>query len=139
MSKAARLALSAAVVVGALAYLFYATVAAGAEYYKHVDEVLASPAEWRDKRLQLHGYAREVRRSGTRDYAFGIEWKGKRVEATYAGIPPDTFKEGAEVVVKGRLGEDGRFRGTEVVAKCPSKYEAAPGPGKPHPAGIPRR
>lgn len=136
MGKRTKVALSVMVVVGALTYLFYATVAAGAEYYKHVDEVMANPAEWHGRRLQLHGYARSVKRSGTRDWSFDVEWKDHRVPATYSGIPPDTFKEGAEVVVKGRLGENGQFRGTEVVAKCPSKYNAQP--GAQHPADIPK-
>ena len=40
---------------------------------------------------------------------------------------PDTFKDGAEVVVKGTL--DGQtFVSTEVMAKCPSKYQAQAGP-----------
>lgn len=138
MKKSVKIALSASVVVGALVYLFYATVAAGAEYYKHVDEVLQNPGEWQNKRLQLHGYARDVKREGTRDWRFAVEWKGKRVDASYSGIPPDTFKEGAEVVVKGRLSADRQFKGTEVVAKCPSKYNAAPGAGATHPADIPR-
>ena len=116
VAKRAKLALSIAVVVGALGYLFYATVASGAEYYKHVDEVLANPSAWQGKRLQLHGYARDVHRAGTRDWSFGIEWKGRRIEASYAGIVPDTFKEGSEVVVKGRLREGGGFAGTEVIA-----------------------
>ena len=37
----------------------------------------------------------------------------------------DLFKDGAEVVVEGRF-EDGRFLAQRVMAKCPSKYEAAP-------------
>jgi cytochrome c-type biogenesis protein CcmE len=128
---------SGVVVLGALAYLMYATVASGAEYYKHVDEVVANPQAWAGKRLQLHGFARDLKRSGTRDFAFDVEWNGKRIAATYSGIVPDTFKEGAEVVVKGRLQSDNHLASTEVVAKCPSKYEAAP-PGATHPADIPK-
>ena len=43
------------------------------------------------------------------------------------GIVPDTFKEDAEVVLKGRLASDGSFHVDKdgVMAKCPSKYEAA--------------
>jgi cytochrome c-type biogenesis protein CcmE len=38
---------------------------------------------------------------------------------------PDMFKDGAEVVVEGRLQPDGRFAASNVLAKCPSKFEAA--------------
>ena len=48
------------------------------------------------------------------------------VDAVYRGVVPDTFKDEAEVVLKGRF--DGTTFHTEpngVMAKCPSKYEAA--------------
>ena len=44
---------------------------------------------------------------------------------------PDTFKDRAEVVVKGTLA-DGRFDAREISAKCPSKYGTRPdGPAAP--------
>ncbi|HXE56396.1 MAG TPA: cytochrome c maturation protein CcmE [Gemmatimonadales bacterium] len=47
---------------------------------------------------------------------------------TYRGLVPDTFTDAddIEVVVEGRLGPDGVFRATDVLAKCGSRYEAAP-------------
>ena len=43
----------------------------------------------------------------------------------YAGLEtPDLFKDGAEVVVEGRLtATAGTFHATNVLAKCPSKFE----------------
>ena len=43
----------------------------------------------------------------------------------YAGLEtPDLFKDGAEVVVEGRLAAPaGTFHATNVLAKCPSKFE----------------
>jgi cytochrome c-type biogenesis protein CcmE len=45
---------------------------------------------------------------------------------TYRGLVPDTFTDAndIEVIVEGRLGHDGVFRATEVLAKCGSRYEA---------------
>jgi cytochrome c-type biogenesis protein CcmE len=37
---------------------------------------------------------------------------------------PDMFKDGAEVVVEGRMGADTVFLADNVMAKCPSKFEA---------------
>ena len=64
----------------------------------------------------------------------------------YRGIAPDTFTDGVDVVVEGRLGADGTFRATTLLAKCASRYENAPDkyPGSPtykqgqHPGGIPQ-
>jgi cytochrome c-type biogenesis protein CcmE len=49
----------------------------------------------------------------------------------YRGIIPDTFSDSVDVVVEGRLGEDGVFRATTLLAKCASRYEAAPEGYKP--------
>ena len=46
---------------------------------------------------------------------------------SYNGVVPDTFVDNAAVVVEGRLGADGTFVAHELLAKCPSKYEAAEG------------
>jgi len=45
---------------------------------------------------------------------------------TYRGLVPDTFTDAndIEVIVEGRLGRDGVFHATEVLAKCGSRYEA---------------
>jgi cytochrome c-type biogenesis protein CcmE len=45
---------------------------------------------------------------------------------TYRGLAPDTFTDEVDVVVEGRLQSDGVFRATTLLAKCGSKYEAAP-------------
>jgi cytochrome c-type biogenesis protein CcmE len=37
---------------------------------------------------------------------------------------PDMFKDGAEVVVEGRLDEGAVFVADNVMAKCPSKFQA---------------
>ena len=51
---------------------------------------------------------------------------GKVVPARFTGVVPDNFKGGAEVVLKGRLAHDGfDVDPNGVMAKCPSKYQAA--------------
>jgi cytochrome c-type biogenesis protein CcmE len=44
----------------------------------------------------------------------------------YRGIAPDTFTDSVDVVVSGRMGTDGTFQATELLAKCASRYENAP-------------
>lgn len=45
---------------------------------------------------------------------------------TYRGLVPDTFNDASdiEVILAGKLGQDGIFHATEVLAKCGSRYEA---------------
>jgi cytochrome c-type biogenesis protein CcmE len=122
--KAARIGVTSVVLVLAFAGLLYSTMGESLEYYKKVDEVMVNPQEWHGKALQLHGYAKGIgRKADSLDYRFDIESNGKVVRAFYSGVTPDTFKEDSEVVVKGRLGADNTFHATEIIAKCPSKYE----------------
>jgi cytochrome c-type biogenesis protein CcmE len=124
--KAAKLGLTSLVLALSFGALLYSTLSEGTEYYKHVDEVLANPQEWHGKRLQVHGFAKDVRQKpGTLEYRFDVENNGKVIRAYYTGIAPDTFKDDAEVVIKGSLQSDGTFHVTEdgIMAKCPSKYE----------------
>ena len=58
------------------------------------------------------------------DYTFTVnDADGHRVTVHYAHAVPDTFKDGSEVVVEGRLVKPDLFEATHLVAKCPSKYE----------------
>lgn len=40
---------------------------------------------------------------------------------------PDTFRDSAQAMADGRMQPDGTFHASSIAAKCPSKYEAAPG------------
>ncbi|HPE01990.1 MAG TPA: cytochrome c maturation protein CcmE [Burkholderiaceae bacterium] len=44
------------------------------------------------------------------------------VKVSYSGILPDLFKEGKGVVAQGKLGADGTFMATEVLAKHDENY-----------------
>ena len=131
MSKAIKIAVTTLVLTLAFAGLLWSTLKEDTQYYKLVDEVMAEPAAWRGKRLQLHGYVVDksiMRKPDTLEYRFQIQNNGKVVPARYTGVVPDTFKDGSEVVLKGRLGPDGfAVDPNGVMAKCPSKYEAKPG------------
>ena len=48
------------------------------------------------------------------------------IPVVYRGIAPDTFTDSVDVVVGGRMGADGTFHATELLAKCASRYENAP-------------
>ena len=123
--KAVRLGITSLVLALAFGGLMYSTLSEGTEYYKHVDEVMVAPEPWQGRRLQLHGFASDVRRKpNTLEYRFDVHNNGHMVRATYTGVVPDTFKDGAEVVLSGTLSPEG-FHVVEdgVMAKCPSKYE----------------
>jgi cytochrome c-type biogenesis protein CcmE len=53
---------------------------------------------------------------------FNVTDTAKVVPVTFTGILPDLFKEGKGVVAQGRLGPDGMFLATEVLAKHDENY-----------------
>jgi cytochrome c-type biogenesis protein CcmE len=53
---------------------------------------------------------------------FVVTDTAKSIPVTYKGILPDLFREGKGVVAQGRLGPDGIFRASEVLAKHDENY-----------------
>ena len=132
-ASAIKILASVVVVASAVGYLLTSSMKQGAEYYKHVDEVVSNVDSWRGKRLQVHGNVVDgsiEQAKGTLLYRFKIESRPPRppgvITATYNGLVPDTFKSGAEVVAKGTLTADDQLAVVPdgIMAKCPSKYDA---------------
>jgi cytochrome c-type biogenesis protein CcmE len=126
--KFIRIGLTAIVLAAAFGGLMWFSLREDTEYYKHVDEVMASPQQWEGKPLQLHGYVVPGSifraRNDSLEWKFKVESKGSRVDASYHGVVPDTFKDDAEVVLRGKLTTAGfNVVPNGVMAKCPSKYE----------------
>ncbi|HVU51660.1 MAG TPA: cytochrome c maturation protein CcmE [Polyangia bacterium] len=132
-----KIVLSVVVVTGVVGYVLRTSVVS-AEYYKHVDEVMASPGQFHGKKLQVHGNVVPgsiEQAKGTLMYRFKIETGAMSrpdprpvavIAASYTGLVPDTFKDGAEVVAKGTLGADDKLEVVPdgIMAKCPSKYDS---------------
>jgi len=130
-----KITLTASVLVLAFAGMLWSTLREGTEYYKNVDEVIPQAQQWTGKQMQLHGYVVPNSifvKKDTLEYRFKVQNNPARaseggtvVNVTYTGIVPDTFKDEAEVVLKGRLSPQGFHTDPGgVMAKCPSKYEA---------------
>jgi cytochrome c-type biogenesis protein CcmE len=54
--------------------------------------------------------------------SFVVTDTAKSIPVTYKGILPDLFKEGKGVVAEGKLGTDGLFTATQVLAKHDENY-----------------
>jgi cytochrome c-type biogenesis protein CcmE len=106
------------------------------QFYTSVESYLAAPGyESKDARVRGFVVAGSIAKqldSGYVDFTIQdplapVSDAMQILSVRYRGIDlPDLFKDGAEVVVEGRY--DGtRFVADKVMAKCPSKYENAPG------------
>lgn len=97
--------------------------------YMYVEKVAAAPADYAGRTIKVHGVVVEgsIRQKPNQpDYRFVVEHGGARLSVHYTNLVPDTFQEGGEVVLTGRLDpESNVFESDEMSAKCPSKYNAA--------------
>ncbi len=119
--------------LGALGFLIYSS-RADASRYAMIDALMAAPDKWLDGDMKIHGWVepgtiKPYTEDGVTKRTFVLAKGGKRVMVRFNGAPPDTFEDQSEVVASGRLAKlaDGSFEftATELMAKCPSKYEGA--------------
>lgn len=55
--------------------------------------------------------------------AFVLTDGANRLPISYKGVVPDTFDRAVEVIAEGKLNSDGSFTATNLLARCPSKYD----------------
>lgn len=131
MTKGVQIALAALSVFAGVVIVL--TLGASGEgtfrYYADVASFADAPASETSLAARVHGFvasgsiAKNLE-AGHVDFRVEDEQKSHAIPVRYLGIDvPDMFKDGAEVVVEGRL-ENGLFLAERVMAKCPSKYEA---------------
>jgi cytochrome c-type biogenesis protein CcmE len=118
-------------------------------YSKPVDILVAEKAKFVNKPVRAEGnlvHGSLVKRETPCEYRFTIEKNGAEIPVSYAGcVVPDTFRDvpsvDVGVTVEGELRPNGQFEATQVLAKCPSKYEmkqkAASGEKMPHAGAAP--
>jgi cytochrome c-type biogenesis protein CcmE len=90
--------------------------------YVTPSEVAAGKAP-QGKAFRIGGMVREgsLRRDNLTVH-FVITDTAKDIPVAYTGILPDLFKEGKGAVIQGRLGNDGLFTASEVLAKHDENY-----------------
>ena len=90
--------------------------------YVTPSEVAAGKAP-KEKAFRIGGMVKEgsIKRDGV-TVNFVVTDTVKEIPVAYTGILPDLFKEGKGAVVQGKLGADGRFVASEVLAKHDENY-----------------
>ncbi|MBN2197540.1 MAG: cytochrome c maturation protein CcmE [Polyangiaceae bacterium] len=119
------------VIGSALVGLMLTSLRSAVVYSKGVDELLADRDRLLGRAVRVEGTLVRgslARRENPCAYRFVMERAGRRLEVEYPRCSiPDTFRDvsytSITVTAEGRLGTDGRFEATQIMAKCPSKYE----------------
>jgi len=121
-----------ALVLGTAGYLMASSINETAQYYLTPTELAAKVTS--NPRFVNTGVkvgARVVngtivREPSGRSLSFKMTDGAREYNVVYKGIAPDTFTDGVDVVVEGRLDRNGTFQATTLLAKCASRYENAP-------------
>jgi cytochrome c-type biogenesis protein CcmE len=138
----AKFAVGAGIILVALSCLAYAGFKQSKTYYHTISEIPTLSGAALHQRLRVGG---DVKAGSIQHYSGRIDFvlveQGKTLPVSYVGTDPlpDTFKDGAQCLVEGKVTPEGRFVAETIQAKCASKYEAAPAqagaPGQAQPAG----
>ena len=114
-------------ILAAVIYLVYANTQANAVYYMTVSE-LRSCTICLTQSVRVAGVVQQgsiVQDDQKQLVSFNITQGGQQLAVTYSGVVPDIFRPGIEVVVEGHYTGHGPFQAQNLLAKCPSKFQAA--------------
>jgi len=123
------------VLAGLIGTLVFSSFNNAAVYAKTVDQLLASRDRLTGRAVRVQGllvHGSLVRRDQPCEYRFKMAKNGAVLQVRYAQcVVPDTFRDRPEtdvgVTAEGKLTREGVFEATQIMAKCPSKYEERDG------------
>jgi len=126
----AKFAIGVGIILVALSCLAYVGAQQSKTYYHTISEIPTLSGSQLHQRLRVGG---DVKAGSIQHFSgrvdFDLVEQGRVLPVSYVGTDPlpDTFKDGAQCLVEGKVQPDGRFVAETLQAKCASKYEAAPG------------
>jgi len=151
MQKKPTLVVASLLIVAAVAYLIVSNTGSTAHYFLTIEELRAMGEETVGRNItvsgavlgdtivydssgpqvtftivQVPGDPKEVEQAGGLAavlHAAVSDPDAHRLEIVYDDVKPDLLQHEAQAIVRGQVGEDGRFYADEVLLKCPTRYE----------------
>ena len=127
MNRTYKFVIGIAIIVLAVASLVYTAVDQTKMYMVTVDEYLGAGTAYAGTVVRIAGRVRQDSMkwdAETRDLHFtldDIQGEGA-IAVHYAGLLPDMFSEGRDVIVEGPHATGNEFEASSVLTSCPSKY-----------------
>lgn len=140
-------------IVAAVVYLIFSSLQSSSQYFLTVEELQSKGASIVGRDVKLSGAVigdsiqydtetitlrftiahtpgdqKEVDAQGGLAavlHAAVMDPSAPRIDVVYYGVMPDLLRNEAQAIVTGKLGEDGVFYASELLLKCPTKYEDA--------------
>lgn len=125
MLKRRRFIIGGLIIFAALSYIIYGGMQEAIVYFVTPSELKAKEPGSINKFLRMGGMV--VRGSLQKDlknltYRFELTDGNTSFPVFFRGVPPDLFTEGKGAVVEGRIGTDGVFQATTIMAKHAEEY-----------------
>ena len=125
MSKSKRFLIGGIIILVAISYLVVGGMKEAIVYFVTPSELKAKENLSADKFLRMGGMV--VKGSLKKDlqtltYHFELTDGTTTFPVFFKGLPPDLFTEGKGAVVEGRIGKDGVFQATTIMAKHAEEY-----------------
>lgn len=142
-----------ALIIAAVVYLIVSSTQASAQYFLTIDELKTKGASMRGQDVRISGAVmgdtiqydsqsltlkftianipgdnNQITAQGglaTVLHAAVIDPTRTHLQVVYKGVKPDLLKNEAQAIVTGKVGEDGSFYASELLLKCPTKYQDA--------------
>jgi len=125
MGRSKRFLIGGVIILAAIGYIIYGGMKDAVVYFVTPTELKAKERDSADKFLRMGGMV--VAGSLQKDvknltYRFEVTDGAASFPVFFKGIPPDLFTEGKGAVVEGRLGADGVFQASTIMAKHAEEY-----------------
>ncbi len=121
--------MNAKMIVGSIVVLVFLGFGAYSFMDSNVEYTDIAGAMAKNKKVQLKGTWNREKESAfnasTSQFSFYLkDDAGRECRVVLDGAAPNNFEMATSVVAKGRFTSEGYFHASEVLTKCPSKYEA---------------
>jgi cytochrome c-type biogenesis protein CcmE len=93
--------------------------------YVSVTDVVSKAPSYKGKSLQVMGKmsSDSLQRGDDGSLSFDLTDGSSYITVTYKGVPPQNLEPENEIVVVGSLQDGGTLQASQIMVKCPSKYE----------------
>ena len=127
-----KLLVVAGVLLVTVGFLVYNALGSSMQYFVTVGELKSSGADLTGETIRVGGHVQpgSIQREG-----FGGELRfvmtdgSSTLPVVYSGTVPDIFSEDVEVVAEGTVGPDGTLVASNLLTKCPSRFEESKSAG----------
>ena len=127
LPRQTKLLLGAFVILGAIGFIVFNSLVGNQQYFMTLSEMKSKGNIAYQENIRIGGNlvpntTKIDSQAVTAQFTLSDD-QNDIVPVAYKGILPDTFEKSTQVIAEGKMGGDGTFHATLVLAKCPSKYD----------------